>query len=156
MMADFSQVLTEVAQFTVEDWGMMIAEPADEIALTQGEDCYLAEMDFEGDDGFRGRISILCQGGFAAALTRNLLGMDAGEEVTVEQSLDALREMANVITGHFVTEAFGEDERFALLSPGSRAITYSEALTLAAENCVGLVGDDELVILKHVVPLTKE
>lgn len=151
-MSELNDVLERVSLYVLEDWALMMPEIAGAPQFRPDLPYYLAEMEFCGERNYVGRISILCQLSFMELLTRNLIGADADDPVDANQCLDALREMANVLTGHFVTEAFGVDEPFELRSPGARPATAQEAQNFVARYCLVFLGDDEPVVITYNVP----
>jgi hypothetical protein len=64
-----------------------------------------------------GRIHMWVSRGFACLVAANMLGIDTGAEEARKKGLDALMELLNMITGNFLTEAFGEKPVFTLSLP---------------------------------------
>lgn len=114
-------VLEGVSLLALEDWGMCMVEPREaDVDLCKAAEGghYLATMTFKGL--LSGSLFVLCQRPFMENLCRNLLGLDFDEEVSVADAMDALRELTNVLSGNFLTQAYGEDTVFELIYPTAR------------------------------------
>lgn len=118
-------VFIELARL-LEDWGLMIVEPADSSFKTfnQESDFYLASIKFKG--AVNGEYQVLTQSEFANALVSNLLGEDLTDDVE-SASRDALCEMANVMSGNLLTTCYGEETVFELTSPTVKELSKDEA-----------------------------
>ncbi len=110
----------------LEDWAMMLAEPALENStkvFNPEMPCYVAYLKFKGV--VNGQYSVICQEGFARILAANLIGED--ENNSDSERMDALREMANVIGGNLLTTKWGEDTAFDLSSPNVELMSLEKA-----------------------------
>ena len=154
-MVDYNAIVERVTLFVLEDWGMMMPEVIGDAAFCASGDYFLAQMDFEGEQKFLGTIYILCQRGFTETLARNLLGASE-DEITNEQAIDALGEMANIFTGHFVTEVFGVDEPFMLHAPTAMTADPAAVQAFLARKPLGFLGDDEPVAIAWEIPEKKK
>lgn len=66
---------------------------------------------------FAGTLRCWCTRDFATQLVANLLGTDAGDETTLDETGDALCEFMNVVCGQLVTAWHGADPVFDLSIP---------------------------------------
>ena len=114
-MNNFNEVIDSVISRVLQDWAMMLVDRA--AATTEifeaDANFYLGLMNFRGV--VNGGYGILCQERFLNNLAGNLLGVL--EEASVNDKLDALREMANVMSGNLLTEMYGPDTTFDLVLP---------------------------------------
>lgn len=110
-------ILQIVGIKVLEDWAMMLVEEstAAQNPFNSELPIYVSSMHFEGV--IDGKISILAQKPFLQILARNLLGIDSEETPSEQESEDAFKEMANVVLGNFLTEAYGPDTPFVLTNP---------------------------------------
>ena len=109
--------LKQIGQKVLEDWAMMLVDEADSehsLFASNGE-VFRAWIDVKGI--IEGSLSVVGQDTFMQLLTGNLLGLADSSETTDDERKDAFKEMANVLAGHFVTEAYGEDHVFELKGP---------------------------------------
>jgi hypothetical protein len=155
-MEQFDAHLEKVALFVIEDWAMMLSEIVPAPMFEASRSFYIAEMNFKGEQGEVGTIALLAQLPFMDALARNLLGLDSDDEVDEAQAMDGLREMANVVTGHFVTEAYGVDEAFELLSPGVKPADDDDVSSFLDGHPLTVTGDDEPVSFTYKLPQKTE
>lgn len=133
---DIAQVLNRV----LEDWAMMMVEPAEEEGpqelFQDDEPCYVATLAFKGV--VSGSYSAVCQREFADNLTANLVGDEVGED----EFKDALKELINVVSGNLLTAKWGEDTVFELSSPKVDELSKEEALKVLCHHPFFLKGDD--------------
>lgn len=132
----------------LEDWAMMLVDEVTqgETALFElSEPLYSVVVDVNGV--VSGTLRIVAQKAFLATLTRNLLGDE--DSHSDEESRDAFREMGNVTAGNFITEAYGSDCVFELLSPRVEEITETELEKLKLHSMACAFAGDEQPILFH-------
>ena len=131
------EVLTKSALLALENWGMMLVEPAENDcnAFPLNHQPILTTMQFRGV--MNGTIAVLGAREFAESLCRNLESKDSDEEVSFDECCDALKELCNVISGNLLTEAYGDDTVFDLVYPAIKPISadllakfFSNKLTL--------------------------
>ena len=110
----------------LEEWGMMIVEPADSSISQFNPESpfYVSTIKFKG--AVNGEYQILAQKDFAESLVSNLLG-ESIEEDDDTSAADALREMANVLSGNLLTTCYGKDTVFELTSPEVHSISLDQA-----------------------------
>lgn len=116
-MGVVNDVFDQVTVLALEEWGMMMVEPTEvsSTVFSDGEDLYLGSTEFHGV--MHGSIKVLCGHPFMNCLCRNLLGLSEDEEISEEQSQDALKELMNVFCGNFLTQTYGDDTVFDLVYP---------------------------------------
>ncbi len=124
---EVEKALGEVSVTALEDWAMMLVESADDISdifNAKDNEVYIARMIFKGP--IEGTIEAVCSKDFAIMLCKNLLGLEEEAQPSEEECLDSLREMTNVLTGNFVTAAFGSDLVFDLILPEAERLSTKE------------------------------
>jgi hypothetical protein len=140
-------VLERVSLLALEDWGMCMVEPREAaVGLCKAAEGkhYLATMTFKGV--LNGSLFVLCPRLFMESLCRNLLGLDFDEEVSVADAMDALRELTNVLSGNFLTQAYGEDTVFELIYPNAREADDADIDHVFSSPLVkGFEADDQFV-----------
>ena len=113
-MKSFNAALLKTGESVLNDWAMMFVEScekSDEI-FPVDSDLYAARATYSGV--FDGTLTVFCQKDFLEVLCRNVLGMEADEVVGEQERLDSLRELANVVSGNFLVNAFGDETVFDL------------------------------------------
>ena len=110
-------ILRKTGARVLEDWGMMMV---DEVSLEKNpfdftDKFYISSVCYRGP--INGTLSILAQKAFMDSLCRNLLGLDETHIITEGDGEDTFRELANVLLGNFLTEAYGEELVFDLNPP---------------------------------------
>ncbi|RMG43646.1 MAG: chemotaxis protein CheX [Candidatus Dadabacteria bacterium] len=142
-VSDFKTIIYEVSARILEDWGMMMVDPAPEETqiFDFNEPFYLATIQFHGL--MSGRYTVICQKAFMQTLAANLLGDDQAEDG--KDSLDALKEMANVLCGNLLTECYGEDAVFDLVLPEVTKVDGEQVKQLFSDRTVSYLADDEPV-----------
>lgn len=120
---DCGDALQNTGARVLEDWAMMLVDPAEGTQIFESSDpFYFGTVEFAGPK--KGTVCIVVQDSFMDALSRNLLGLDPSVEVTDADKQDALKEMANVLTGNFLTEAFGKTDVFDVVLPLVHKVGY--------------------------------
>lgn len=115
-----NSILANTTQRILEDWAMTLVDPISDISpqlFRSDEEFFVGRMEFRGEDILRGEISVLCQNDFMENLSRNLLGTPPDEVVELDTAKDSVKELTNVLTGNFLTDAYGEDTVFELFAP---------------------------------------
>lgn len=113
-MSNEKQALEATSIMVLEDWALMLVDPATSKKIdTSGEPLYCSRIKFKGTG--KGEICIVADKDFIKMLASNVLGTD--DSVQEETIFDAFAEMANVVAGNFLTEAYGADKLFDLTPP---------------------------------------
>lgn len=117
----------------------------DEIPVPTG-DLIEASMSFTG---FRsGSLGLALPRDVCPVISANVLGIDVDDDVAIERSLDALKEVLNVICGNLLTEIEGEEPIFDLTVPETRIVSKAEwAGLLENDDTMAFVVDEEPVLL---------
>lgn len=120
---DCGEALQNTGARVLEDWAMMLVDPAEDTKIFQSEEpFYFGTVDFAGPK--KGTVCIVVQDNFMDSLTKNLLGLEPAAQVTEADKQDALKEMSNVLTGNFLTEAFGNTDVFDVVLPLVHKVGY--------------------------------
>ncbi|MCB0324335.1 MAG: chemotaxis protein CheX [Bdellovibrionales bacterium] len=143
----FKDTLTQVTARVLEDWAMMLVEPADSVPEIFGDNdrCFCSSIRYRGV--FNGVYSIVCPPGFLEVLASNVLGSE--DEIEDDDRLDALREMANVLCGNLLTEMYGEDPVFDVVMPRIRELPSSEIGEFFSERTICFLADDEPIAITY-------
>lgn len=147
-MSNADTPLGRVSTKILEDWAMMFVEevePRSEI-FDLSKPFYFGSVDFKGT--FSGILGVIFQDAFLKAVAINLLGMDGDVEPSKADKLDAAAEMVNILTGNFLTEAYGADEVFDVVAPRVvelRSNTITEAIK--GKQVVCFMADDAPVAI---------
>ncbi|NLF25769.1 MAG: chemotaxis protein CheX [Deltaproteobacteria bacterium] len=106
--------IKKVTAYVLSEWAMMLVEPGSqpETMFSQNEPFFRVSAYYQGV--FDGDLTIICQEPFLNMLARNVLGADSEEVVSPEEQWDALRELANIISGNYLVEAYGVETIFDL------------------------------------------
>ena len=75
------------------------------------------------DGPVSGTLRLVSTRTFATQMAANLLGVDADENTTEEEAVDAIKEFMNVVCGQYVTAAYGTAGLFNLTIPESAKLT---------------------------------
>lgn len=146
-MSEIHRLLESSSVLVLEDWAMMMVEPlAPGTCSFLGDDqCRIVEVDIVGPKN--ALLSIACQPKFLLNVARNVLGHDDDEEVPDEVLCDALKELANVVAGNFVTELYGKDDAYRLLGFRISEDEPRNVCDAFGEYAVSVFGDDEPVLI---------
>lgn len=141
-MKFFNDSLGRIAETMLSGWGMMLVDPSDSgnAIFDETEPFLLASAVYASV--FSGDVVVICQQPLAEALTRNLLGLDFDADVSDDDIRDALKELANVVSGNFVTEAFGEEAVFDLPSIEVKTCGKSEIARFLGTDTIYYLADD--------------
>lgn len=142
-MSNVQETLNHVAGLVLQDWAFLLVEPDNGAEAPADKDPYVASVRIRGEDNVH-RVSIECAPDIAKLICENI-GGDADGEDSDEPLTDALKELANVFAGHFVTEFFGIDEPFELLPPEIKRAPEQHK----AEASVRLMADDFPIMFKY-------
>jgi CheY-specific phosphatase CheX len=106
------------------------------------EDSLMACVKFKGH--FSGRLVAIVPKAILSELAHNMLGLEMGEPVNGRQQIDALGELANVITGNVLGKMAGPEPVFNLEPPKiMRKVAFHDTDTV-----VRLPVDEEVVELR--------
>lgn len=85
-----------------------------------------AELSFKGELATSGRVELAMSEKLCLAIAGNMLGQDADSPAVLEQKNDTISEIANVLCGRVITEAFGTSAVFDLTIPEVRSMSAEE------------------------------
>ncbi len=108
------QTVWEVTAGTLESLAMMFLVPEEDSPMAHDNCNAYATVGFEGP--VRGALVVGVSEGLMPELAANMLGVDA-DSATELQQVDALKELANVICGNLLPEAFGSQLVFHVSPP---------------------------------------
>ena len=107
-----------------------------------------ASMEFNGPSG--GRLTLLAPQSLCRTVAANAMGVDSEDEVSIETTMDTVKELLNITCGNLLTATWGTAPVFDLTSPRVEAVSPDESQCIAQdpESCHFLVDDDYTVILR--------
>jgi CheY-specific phosphatase CheX len=92
---------------------------------------------------------------FLSQLSENLLGDEDRETLECSAEEDGFKEMANVLTGNLLTEAFGDKVVFDLMSPEIAPIEKDALSTYCRSNqTVVFLADDLPISITFIISNT--
>jgi CheY-specific phosphatase CheX len=94
---------------------MMMVEPVAGEFDTSAEGVVIARVGFSGVIDGSVLISVVPE--FSEVLAANVMGIERDDASIREYAEDSLRELGNILTGNFLTEAYGTDTVFTLGIP---------------------------------------
>lgn len=110
-MSEWEQSLTQATAQTFEDMCFLLPEPPE-----AGDAPAIERAAFVRFDGHRsGSLAIVIRGALVGTMVANMLGDD--DEVSEQDCIDGVKEVANVICGNALTATMGEDKVFNLAPP---------------------------------------
>ena len=148
-LAAYGETLEEVTARVLEQWAMMMVDPAEDVTpiFDSTLDFYWSEATFTGV--FDGTLIVVSQSPFLDMVLDNVLGDD--ETGIDSQRMDALKELANVISGNFLTAAFGQETVFDLPLFSTSKVNSNTAQQQLGINTKYLFGDDEPVAVSFKI-----
>ncbi|MDR3013628.1 MAG: chemotaxis protein CheX [Chitinispirillales bacterium] len=110
-------VLDGVCKLILEELAFLFCDSQDASTFDYGQivDAHAAYLNFTGPKN--GKIEIAAGQNLCLLLSSNMLGIEPEDEDASAYADDALKEALNVITGRFLTEAYGEEAVFVLNAP---------------------------------------
>lgn len=109
------QVVYRIAAETIEALALMFLVPDEEAPAGSDIDRITASACFTGP--FSGQLVVSVSRAVLVELTGNMLGLDDGTPVPLEQQRDALKELANVICGNLLPEIGDVQQVFHIEPP---------------------------------------
>lgn len=146
-MSDHCDALSRVSLKVLEDWAMMLVDPIEGDSTEElFSDNSLMESSVSFHGAQSGRVLIVAPKTFLSQLSDNLLGDDDRESLGCSAEEDGFKEMANVLAGNLLTEAFGDTVVFDLTSPEVSSIDKPSFSELSKDNDTVFFLADELPI----------
>ncbi len=119
MCNELDKTLYRVAEDIFVSLAFMLPMPPEEVSEQGGESgspTSAVSVTFTG--ALDGTLVLAVGDGMLPQLAANMLGLDeSGPEASRDQQLDALKELANVICGNLLTEAWSPETSFSVSSP---------------------------------------
>jgi len=123
------EVFTRVLEEVLEQLAFMFGKVVDkEEIFTENEKYLHVTMEFKGAQ--TGDVGIAISAWLGVVLASNILGIDEGEEVALDKSADALKELLNIVCGQLLTTVYGEEPVFDLTVPELVALDKVEWMNL--------------------------
>ena len=144
-----NEILTRVLENVMEQLAFMFGEPAqkDELILEE-EKCLHISMQFNGLRN--GKLDLVIPASMGISLAANILGLDEDDEEAENNSVDALKELVNMVCGQFLTEAYGDKPVFNLTIPTVEEIDRGDwQKLLDRPESVGMIVED-IPLIGHV------
>ncbi len=138
---EYAEGLGEVSAMVLEEAAFVFTEPSQETPSWEGE-VVETRLEFTGDGN--GSVMMAAPKSLCLELAANLLGIEPGEETSVERPAEAaLSEMLNMIAGPLTAKWFGDQAVCNIGVPAAKTVpapaheTWSNAatcsITLVAE-----------------------
>ncbi len=138
-----SKVFCEIMENTVFMFGD--EEDKADLAEATGE-TIKTEIGFNGP--IKGSLTIIAPISACQEMAVNLLGVATEDELTSEQPIDAVKEVANIVIGNILTEIAGTEPVFDLTIPEVVASNKEEwDKMIDDDNVIGFDFDDEAILL---------
>ena len=132
------EVFTRVLEEVLEQLAFMFGKVVDkEEIFTENEKYLHVTMEFKGAQ--TGDVGIAISAWLGVVLASNILGIDEGEEVALDKSADALKELLNIVCGQLLTTVYGEEPVFDLTVP--------ELVELDKVEWMNLVDSPETIVM---------
>lgn len=111
-----NEALKTVLEKLFEDWAMMFSDFSEpETEETNLDGLYHVEVPFEGKE--IGKLELWLSSALATNLATNVLGANDEKEIGQKLVEDALRELANLSCGHFLTTYYNNKDVFNIGLP---------------------------------------
>ncbi len=134
------EALGRVVEQTLEQLAFLFAMPDESAGALDDSDAQVVRIGFSGP--FGGELFLALSSQAIPELIGNMLGVDDGEALPLEQQDDALRELLNVVCGNLLPEIAGPKAVFDLTAPellgGGSLASAIEGRTSAAQMCFSL------------------
>ncbi len=148
MQAEHTEMLGETFCRVLEDLAFMFGEPVEKSELPRGAPGYIqAKMTFSGE--MAGALSLSVPADMCPVIAANVLGMEPEDAQANEKSLDALKEVLNVVCGQILTGIAGDEPIFDLSVPETDSLSADGWKTLlGSADSVGFILEDLPVVLE--------
>jgi hypothetical protein len=115
-----------------------------------GEVWFETVIRYEGPT--QGRLRLFCAQGFMTTLAGNLLGVDPDDSEADIKSVDAIKELMNILCGQLVTQFYGSDAIFNLTIPECNQLdAVPDMDTLDTDDAFTLAVNGSRVRLVHTL-----
>jgi chemotaxis protein CheY-P-specific phosphatase CheC len=123
---NFKDTLGEIVGKVFEQTAFLFPEPADLLDGISFDDFELILVNLQFAGAREGEVRLIIPLELCRELTANLLGEDMGDIDERDKSIDAAKEILNIITGQLLTEIYGQKAVFDLKSPQVQELTREE------------------------------
>lgn len=147
MQSQTTATLTTVLSDVLADLAFMFCDGG-EYSEQPGESWLETSIGYKG--GVSGELRLICTRSFAEQLAENLLGIESGEEISKQESTDAVREFMNVVCGQFVTTAHGTEDVFNLTIPTVTELEVVPFVEGGEDETAQLSVDGQWLQLRHI------
>jgi len=147
-----NDILIKVCCDVFESLSFMFGEPIDLDEVESDSESFInVEISYKGDRA--GTISLIVTSETANSLAYNILGIDEDEEeLPIESSMDALKEMLNTVCGQFITSKFGDEPVFDLTVPETKIISHEEwQKAVDGNNFLAVNIEDEPILIRSII-----
>jgi len=114
MNSDFNEALQRVAEESFEELAFILPVQEEEFCGERDGPKVAAAVRFVGP--LIGEVYLVLPESMLPELASNMLGLD-GDDPSVSQRIDALKELANVISGHILPAIAGDEAVFNVFAP---------------------------------------
>ena len=130
---EISSILTDVAMAVLQQLAFAFPEEADESILDTLPEEHLvrAVVHFSGMEN--GSVALTLPMDLARELYDSIVGDDSAQEGD-EVYIDSVKELANVVAGHFLSKMYGDDLSFKLSPPEYHESSRAEISERADEH----------------------
>ena len=111
----YNQLIPEVLEqhaFVFTD----IVDHDEALASNPGGSAISAEVEFR-NGAQKGYCRLIAPVELCVSIAANVLGCEPDDEMAINAAADAFKEVANVCTGHVLTQVFGIETTFDILAP---------------------------------------
>lgn len=115
MSKDITTVLQETAAKIFEELVFLFSFPADNAGFDQSAPFAVSMISFSGP--FSGTLVMKLSDKMLPELAANMLGLEAQDELTIDDHFGSLTETLNIICGNFLPEIAGKKEVFDIDPP---------------------------------------
>lgn len=152
MSTDTQDRIGSIFLDTVETLTFMFGDPVEKEDVPHMDvEWSQARLDFEGAKS--GYLALTVPSDVCAEIAANIMGMDVDEVTDESVSIDALKELLNVVSGHIVPSLQGEDNDFRLSVPTLVKLDGNLCYDLKDDpgtTCFNLDGNPVILTLKIV------
>ncbi len=146
-MNRIEQSLMEALITSLEQWSFLMVEPTmGKKRWALHDRCFKASIAFEGN-GRKGNIEVLAPLKWCEKLARNVIGLEDDASIALEQSKDALSELANLTGGHYLTNEYGDGPVFKMGVPDVVEVSLEEWLKVSdSSNSFQVLAEDQVIL----------
>jgi CheY-specific phosphatase CheX len=147
-----NEILIKICYDVFESLSFMFGEAIDLDEVDSESESFInVFISYKGDRA--GAIILIVSAETAKILAYNILGIDEDEEdLPIEASIDALKELQNTICGQFITARFGDEPVFDLTVPETKIISHDEwQESVDSGDFLAVNVEDEPILIKSII-----